>query len=268
MSLFIHISLSFLIYSIGGWLCECIYCSIPAKHFVNRGFLRGPYCPIYGCGALLTTGLLASLNDYPAAVFLCGLLLTSVLEYLTSWIMEVLFHTKWWDYSKRRFHINGRVCLRNSILFGLMSLFVIYFLQPRVDQLIASLPLPTAMLICILFIWIFIYDLYQTVSALLHRNQTFLELEASMSELKECFESLPIMPISTLKERVQAVLDSTDADERLKETMHHLRAKLTISEKYHRVQHRLQSAFPNQHLSSSRAALEAFIEGLITDRKS
>lgn len=89
-----------------------------------------------------------------------------------------------------------------------------------------------------------------------------------MSELKERFESFPIMPISTLKERVQAVLDSTDADERLKETMHHLRAKLTISDKYRRAQHRLQRAFPNQHLSSSRAALEAFIEGLITDRKS
>lgn len=268
MSILIHSLLSFLIYSFGGWLCECIYCSLPARHFINRGFLRGPYCPIYGCGALLITWLLAPLRSYYLAVFLIGMIVTSALEYATSWIMEGLFHTKWWDYSKRPFNINGRVCLRNSLLFGIMSLLVIEVLQPSVDQLIASLPVSWAALFCFLFIWIFLYDLYQTVAALLHRNHTYLEIEAAMSELKARFESFHVMPISTLKERFQAYLDSTDADERLKETLQQLRSQLTIPGKYHREQHRLQRAFPNQHLSSSRATLEAFIDALMNDRKS
>lgn len=268
MPIFNYLLLSFLIYSCGGWLCECIYCSVPAGHFINRGFLHGPYCPIYGCGALLITWLLAPISDNQIAVFLIGMIVTSILEYVTSWIMEILFHTKWWDYSKRRFNLNGRVCLRNSVLFGLMSLFVIDILQPITDQLIASLPPLWATVGSILFLAVFLYDLYRTTGALLHRNQTFLAIEASMSELKERFEDFHLMPMTTLKERFQELLDSTDADERLKEIIHGIQNQLTVPNRYRRVQSRLQRAFPNQHLSASRATLEAFIEALTNDHKS
>ncbi len=262
MSLFVHLLLSFFLYSSAGWICECLYCSIPAKHFINRGFLRGPYCPIYGCGALLTAWLITPLHNDWWAVFLCGMLLTSTLEYATSWLMEVLFHTKWWDYSNRRFQLNGRICLRNSFLFGIMALFVIYLLQPLLDEFIASLPFKIAALSAFLLTWIFIYDLYQTAMALFHRNHAFIEIESAMSDLKERFEAFHIFPINTLKNRVQIILEGTESDERLKDAIHQLRMKLTIHDKYHQVQHRLQRAFPHQHLSTSRAALEAFLDGL------
>ena len=103
--------LCFFAYSFLGWVCECIYCSIPAKKFINRGFLEGPYCPIYGCGAMLVIYLLTPFAAKPLLLFVAGILVTSALEYITSWLMEMFFHTKWWDYSTYPFNINGRICL-------------------------------------------------------------------------------------------------------------------------------------------------------------
>ena len=116
----------FIVYSVAGWLCEDVYVGIGKKKLVNRGFLYGPYCPIYGFGALIVLYPLMMLGDHPVLVFFGGMVLTSVLEYFTSWIMEKLFHERWWDYSTYRFNINGRVCLLNSVLFGLMSLIVVF----------------------------------------------------------------------------------------------------------------------------------------------
>lgn len=88
-------TLYFMIYSFLGWICECIYCSIPAKKLINRGFLSGPYCPIYGFGATAVILALEPVLYQPILLFGCGILVTSALEYITSWAMEALFHTKW-----------------------------------------------------------------------------------------------------------------------------------------------------------------------------
>ena len=129
----------FFIYAVIGWICEVIYCSIPQKRFINRGFLNGPYCPIYGVGAVIVIGILTPWVGNPIAVFFVGLIVTSVLEYFTSWAMEKLFHAKWWDYSKKKFNINGRVCLKNSLLFGLLCLVLMYGVHPFVKDLIHDL---------------------------------------------------------------------------------------------------------------------------------
>ena len=107
--------LYFFIYSFLGWVCECIYCGVPAKKFINRGFLAGPYCPIYGCGALAVIYTLTPFSDNVVILFGMGVIVTSALEYITSYMMEKLFHTKWWDYSKHPFNIHGRICLKNSV---------------------------------------------------------------------------------------------------------------------------------------------------------
>ena len=109
--------LLFTIYSLLGWVCESTYCSILAKKLINRGFLNGPFCPIYGVGALLIVKLLSPFSHNLVILFFASLLLTSLLEYLTGFAMEKLFHAKWWDYSHRRFNIQGRVCLGNALIF-------------------------------------------------------------------------------------------------------------------------------------------------------
>lgn len=124
------IFLYLIIYSFLGWCCECVYCSFGQGEWINRGFLTGPFCPIYGFGAVATLALLQFLPSSALAVFFGGMLITSTLEYITSWAMEKLFNARWWDYSQRPFNIHGRVCLLNSTLFGLLCLFLHFDLHP------------------------------------------------------------------------------------------------------------------------------------------
>lgn len=130
----------FFIYSVLGYFCEVVYCSVGQKRFVNRGFLYGPYLPIYGFGSLIVTVLLDPLSKWPVAVFILAFILTSCLEYFTSWLLEKFFSVKLWDYSKHKININGRVCLLNSTLFGILGLVAEYLVEPFVSKILGSLP--------------------------------------------------------------------------------------------------------------------------------
>ncbi len=130
--------LLFIIYGFLGWIVEVCYVRFNSHHWYNRGFLHMPFLPIYAFGALLITKLLTPFNSNIILVFIFGLLLTSLLEYSTSVIMEEMFATRWWDYSNYRFNINGRICLKNSILFAVLCLFVINIINPTINTLVSS----------------------------------------------------------------------------------------------------------------------------------
>jgi uncharacterized membrane protein len=127
--LIVHYVLWLILYSIAGWVYETILCSIQERKFVNRGFLNGPYCPIYGFGAILDILLIGWISN-PVALFFVGMLVTCTLEYFTSWLLEVLFHAKWWDYSYMKFNIKGRVSLLGALIFGTFSVVLIKFIHP------------------------------------------------------------------------------------------------------------------------------------------
>lgn len=125
--------LIFIIFSFVGWISEVLYVGIFFEHrFVNRGFLHGPLCPIYGFGGLSILLLPRQLYSTWFLLFCASMLFGTFVEYLSSWILEKLFHTRWWDYSRYKFNIHGRVCLLNSLLFGLLGLLIIHFVQPFV----------------------------------------------------------------------------------------------------------------------------------------
>lgn len=125
-------------YSFLGWCCESLYCSIGAWKWINRGFLNGPFCPVYGFGALLVLSILQYIPRNTLLVFLGGMVATSVLEYITGWLMETIFHARWWDYSDHQFNIHGRVCLLNSTLFGFLSVFLYFDLHPLIHNFYAK----------------------------------------------------------------------------------------------------------------------------------
>ena len=105
--------------SFAGWIMETISISIRNKKFVNRGFLIGPVCPIYGYGVVLVSLLLQKYQNDIIVTFFMSIIICGFLEYFTSYFMEIIFKARWWDYSQRKFNINGRVCLENLVLFGL-----------------------------------------------------------------------------------------------------------------------------------------------------
>jgi uncharacterized membrane protein len=133
-------TLTFVIYAFIGYVCEVVYCSVGQRRLVNRGFLYGPWLPIYGCGGLIVNICLIPLKSYPVLVFILGMILTSIVEYIGSWGLEKIFSIKLWDYSKHFCNINGRVCLLNSSLFGVMSISLVYLVQPWIDTLINLIP--------------------------------------------------------------------------------------------------------------------------------
>ena len=145
----LHYILFFFVAAVLGWLMEVTCKLIQYHRFINRGFLIGPYCPIYGFGAVLVTALLSPYADSPVVVFLLAVLLCGSLEYLTSYLMEKLFHARWWDYSHKRFQLNGRVCADTLIPFGLLGLAMVYGAKPLLFRLLDSLPLGVEEGLCI-----------------------------------------------------------------------------------------------------------------------
>ena len=132
--------LLFIIYSVLGWIMEVTCKLIQYKRFINRGFLIGPYCPIYGCGGILITLLLNRYISDPFVLFVMAILLCGTLEYLTSWFMEKAFKARWWDYSQIKFNLNGRVCLGTIIPFGILGLFISYISNPFLLGKIYQIP--------------------------------------------------------------------------------------------------------------------------------
>ena len=116
--------LLFLTYSIFGWIMEMIVTLITDKEIVNRGFLIGPYCPIYGTCSILMILLLNRITD-SILLFVLSIIICSVGEYLTSYLMEKIFKARWWDYSRMKFNLNGRICLRNCLFFGILGFLMI-----------------------------------------------------------------------------------------------------------------------------------------------
>lgn len=141
-----------------GWLMEVTVKAIQFRRFINRGFLIGPYCPIYGFGVMLMTALLAPMMDSPLSVFIQAMVLCGALEYLTSWAMEKLFHARWWDYSHKRYNLRGRVCADNLLAFGLLGLGMIYGVDPWLIGLFRRIPAGMAQMIAAVLIGLLLAD--------------------------------------------------------------------------------------------------------------
>lgn len=149
----------FIIYSFAGWVMETLWVSWCNRRLVDRGFLIGPYCPIYGFGALLIVLLLNKLAFSPILVFLMTVFVCGALEYFASWIMEKIFKARWWDYSNVKFNLNGRICLKNLIAFGIMGLAVIYVINPNLETWIKYFINKEQLMLLAFVLWtIFIMD--------------------------------------------------------------------------------------------------------------
>lgn len=151
--------LLFLIYAFIGWVLEGISIFLDHKKVVNRGFLIGPYCPIYGVGGILITILLKESASDPLSLFLKSIVICAFLEYFTGYILEKIFRAKWWDYSDRKYNINGYVCLENLVLFGIGACFTIYIINPFFIKLLIGIPNNITQGLAIYLLIVFIVDM-------------------------------------------------------------------------------------------------------------
>lgn len=150
--------LLFISYAFLGWCMEVCCKYVQFGKFINRGFLIGPYCPIYGWGAIAITILLKRYTYDPLVLFIMSTLVCSIIEYFTSYFMEKKYHARWWDYSSKKFNINGRICLETLIPFGILGLFIMYVTNPMLFKIYQSMSEIVVHIISITLFTIFIVD--------------------------------------------------------------------------------------------------------------
>ena len=165
MEYFINLILLFFAYSLLGWCIEVVLKYIQFHRFINRGFLTGPICPIYGSGAALITlvvGGLSRLESGLGTTFALSFLICGTLEYLTSYFMEKRFHARWWDYSQKPMNLYGRVWIGNLILFGLGGVAIIHIINPVLYSAFDSVSLRTKTIVAAVFSAVFVADFVLT----------------------------------------------------------------------------------------------------------
>lgn len=180
-----HVVFWLFLYSFMGWIWESSYVSIKEKHLVNRGFVTGPVCTIYGIGAVSVYLILRPLEGHGLWLFLGGILLATVLEYFTAWFMETLFHTIWWDYSKERFNLHGRICLKSSIAWGFFTLLMFEVLQPFAAWVVGLLPEKVGHMIVILSVCLYAVDFLISVLAAASLGEKLAKLSGILEDFTE-----------------------------------------------------------------------------------
>lgn len=279
MSIVYDYMLYFFIYSFLGWVCESIYCSFLEKKLINRGFLNGPVCPVYGIGALIIIIALWSYRDNSIAVFAMGIILTSLLEYLTATVLEKLFHAKWWDYSRYKFNINGKVCLLNSILFGFMSLFVIKILHPFIIDILSSINSVFLFIFSIFAMIVMIGDLIVTTKALntltlkvdiltsLVDDMKKIHAKFKLYEDEEFLHKLKISP-EEVTQKLKIVSEKYD-DLKLQEKIEEIQDKFKHIKQKTFIHRRILNAFPDMKSirSSKRDVHFQYIKSILKEKK-
>lgn len=172
-------------YSAIGWIYESLLCSVSEKRWINRGFLNGPYCPIYGFGAILNILILDETKNI-FILFYLGAISACTVEYFTSWLLEKLFQARWWDYSGHRYNLNGRISLAGAIVFGTFSVLLVRVIHPEVLHLTETFPDTGILAITLVILLIFILDCSVTVVNVLGFNKKLrmAEIKLQITEIR------------------------------------------------------------------------------------
>ncbi len=268
LSRFAYAFLLLMTYSIIGWCGEMVYCSICQRKLCEkRGFLNGPVCPIYGHGALVVLLCLHGGCKNPLLTFLLGAVLTSLVEYITSFAMEKLFHMRWWDYSQYKFHLNGRVCLLNSTLFGLASVFLCHFANPPISAWLAGLLASGAAVpLSLILLAVYLTDIVLSVRGAIQLGGRLARLHAIYGELSEKLESMTAEARQTVHTKLEERGGELTA--RLEAVRQEAQQKLrTLYDRQSLFERRLLRSFPTMRSIHYPEAMKKWKEYLESRKK-
>lgn len=185
---FYHVAAWFYLYSFLGWFWESCYVSVKQKKIINRGFVNGPLCTIYGVGAVCVYLILRPLEGNWVILYFGGVALATLLEYVTAVVMEALFHTSWWDYSDKKWNFQGRICLGSSVAWGFFTLLMFWVLQPFVETIVGWFDPATGRAMIILTSILYAVDFTFAVLGAIQLGKKLEQLEKSLAELAEYFQ--------------------------------------------------------------------------------
>ena len=181
---FYHLMNWLIIYSFFGWVWETCYVSVKSGKFVNRGFINGPLCTIYGFGAVSVYVILRPFSDNLLYLYLGGVVVATALEYVTAVLMESIFHTSWWDYSDNKFNFQGRICLGASLGWGVFTVILFKVLHPLVESIVILYPVYVGEIgICVIGVG-YVVDFVFSAAAAFRIHEKLPVIEAAMEQAK------------------------------------------------------------------------------------
>ena len=235
----------FAIYSFLGWCVESVYKTILEKKFINSGFLYGPFCPIYGFGAIIMILLLCKLPKNVFLVFFVSVILLTIWEYIVGVLLEKIFKTKYWDYSDLKFNINGRICLKNSIYWGILGVIFTFIIHPAISYLTNMIEVTTLFHINIIIYIIILTDVIITVNRILFIDEKIKQLYEISDKIKDKINELKQTEGKAPTQNITAMINE------LKEQQAILKIKI------YKLVIRLKKAFPTMQQSET---ISKFIE--------
>lgn len=267
-----YLILYFFVYGFLGWCTEVAFAACKERKFVNRGFLNGPICPIYGIGVGIVVQFLTPYQDNLLALYVTSVVLVTALEWVTGFILEKVFHNKWWDYSKMPLNLNGYVCLLFSLIWGVACVVIVEFIHPLIHKVLSWIPTPIGIgLIVILGIAVLI-DLYVTSSTILKMNRHLEKMKEIAADLHrisdELGENIYEEVVEVLERREEWKLKVQEASGEVKEKMQDVSDEVmdriaALKKKYREVggrgihvSKRLIKAFPRIQSKKYREAME------------
>lgn len=231
----IELIIYFIIYSFLGWGMESIFRSICEKKVINTGFLKGPFCPIYGIGATIMFLFLEGFENRPILLFFIAIILLTIWEYIVGVFLEKVFHTKYWDYSDHKINFQGRICLTNSFFWGILGVLFVKYIHPFIQGTISKIDTGLLNYIMAILFTIFIVDTIISVIHVKSIKATLENIEKINKEIKEKLKEMKALRKAkeeTTAENIQQMV------EKLKK-----KKDRTIIHLYKNV-HRLKKAFP------------------------
>ena len=228
--------LLFYIYCFFGWCFESAYVSLLEHHWVNRGFLRAPLLPIYGSGALCILLVCLPVKENSFAVFVLGVVFPTLLEYITGYVMELLFKMRYWDYTGKKGNINGYICLQSSIAWGFLSLLLIHFIHPPIGRWVERLPHLALLIVVIVISCVFVSDVIVSFRAAVNLRHVLEEMERVRMQLEEARVQLELARAEA-RDRLEELGEDIREDNRRRQKAQEERAELLRLEFMRRLEH-------------------------------
>lgn len=251
----------FIIYAILGWCLEVVYEAVDQGKFINRGFLNGPYCPIYGFGVIIVVGFLNPIRENFIVLYIGSAILTSALEFVTGFVLEKIFHQKWWDYNEEHFNIMGYVCLKFSLLWGVACLIVVRMIHPLIERFVNWIPHTLGIILLIAVYIGFISDIVMTVLGIMHIKKRIRLLESISAEMRKISDHSGERLYGAVDEIRERSRELSEKNEARREKMEELKSKYkTVFEKKGFVGKRIENAFPRLRLNSGKSLKELLDE--------
>lgn len=240
----------FLIYAFLGWCSEVAFAAVNKGKFVNRGFLNGPVCPIYGFGMLIVVTAMWGLKGNLILLFLGSATLTTALEFVTGFVLEKFFHDKWWDYSDMPFNIKGYICLKFTVLWGLAATFIVGAVHRFVYMLIVKIPAVPGIILLSVFAAAFITDFVITVTELAKMPKklgALLEAEKALRAISDKIgENISDTTIAAKEKGSEIAVENKPKIDGLKAEYEKKKQEFSAAfEKRNFVHRRIVKAFPN-----------------------